>query len=151
MSKYELTKSVEARKLSKRTGQPTNDPPSTIPYGAILEKVEFSGDSVRFVYLVEHYQAKAEHVKGALVALGGGPVELPVPAASAVAAELPVTVAEGKVEAPAEPARLRFEKLSSNIALYRAAIPGGWLIANAAGAATFVPDADHSWDGSSMQ
>jgi hypothetical protein len=148
MSKYELTKSVEARKVSKRTGQPTNDPPVTIPYGAILEKVEFSGDSVRFVYLVEHYQAKAEHVKGALVALGGGPAELPVPAPAA-SVELPTTVAAGTVAAPVEPARLMFEKLSSNIALYRAAIPGGWLVANAGGAATFVPDADHSWDGSS--
>lgn len=148
MSKYELTKSVEARKVSKRTGQPTNDPPATIPYGAILEKVEFAGEAVRFVYLVEHYQAKAEHVKGALTPLGGAP-EPAVLATAPVAAELPATVAVAKVEVPAEPAKLMFQKLSSNIALYRARIPGGWLVSNAAGSATFVPDAEHSWDGSS--
>lgn len=149
MSKYELSKSVEARKLNKRTGQPTNDPPATIPYGAILEKVEFAGDAVRFVYLVEHYQAKAEHVKGALNALGGAQSE-PASAAPAPAAELPATVAASRLDVPATPAKLLFERLSSNIPLYRTAIPGGWLVSNAAGSSTFVPDPDHTWDGSSV-
>ncbi|MCS7024253.1 MAG: hypothetical protein NZV14_05595 [Bryobacteraceae bacterium] len=149
MSKYELSKSVEARKLNPRTGQPTNDPPATIPYGAILDKVEFDGDFVRFVYLMERYQAQAEHVKGALTALGG--------AAEVATAAGARDQAEGTVEnreATRKDFKLRFEPLSSNhgLPLYRTAIPGGWLVTNASfGAVTFVPDPEHRWDGSSVK
>jgi hypothetical protein len=66
------------------------------------------------------------------------------------------------------PKQLRFESLpvvgiTSSTNLYRAKVPGGWLVAssylkmnNQGGAAggsglTFVPDPNHSWDGGSPE
>src|ERR1017187_3565184 len=54
--RLELNKSIEARKLNKRTGSPTTDPEVVIPYGAFVENVEADRDFERFTYLGELYQ-----------------------------------------------------------------------------------------------
>ena len=40
------------------------------------------------------------------------------------------------------------QTLIERMAVYRARVPGGWLVRTGAGA-TFFPDEDHSWDGAS--
>jgi hypothetical protein len=55
MAKFELTKSIEARKLNSRTKIPTNEF-RTIPFGAIIENVVESGDVDQFFHLGEYYQ-----------------------------------------------------------------------------------------------
>jgi hypothetical protein len=37
------------------------------------------------------------------------------------------------------------------LSLYRAPIPGGWLVASHSGSVTFVPDPEHAWDGTSLK
>lgn len=51
--------------------------------------------------------------------------------------------------------RLYWEKLKTQDRhvpdLYRSPIPGGWIISNGLdGGLTFIPDADHQWDGNSL-
>jgi hypothetical protein len=70
MAKFELTKSIEARKLNPRNRQPVGLP-VTIPFGAILDKVAHERDMVEFTYLAELYQAPAKDVDAALSKLGG--------------------------------------------------------------------------------
>src|ERR1700752_2893768 len=71
MAKYEVTKSVEAVKLHPRTGASLGQHPITLPYGAIIENVEESGDYYKFSYLTERYQMKIAASQGALSPLGG--------------------------------------------------------------------------------
>jgi hypothetical protein len=69
MAKFELTKSIEARKLNPRNRQPIGLP-VTIPFGAILDKVARERDMVEFNYLGEPYQAPAKDADAALRNLG---------------------------------------------------------------------------------
>jgi hypothetical protein len=69
MAKFELTKSIEARKLNPRNRQPVGHP-VTIPYGAVLDKVERDRDLVTFNYLGEPYQAVPKDIDSALRAIG---------------------------------------------------------------------------------
>ena len=55
MGKFELTKSIEARKLNPRTKVPMNEF-HTIPFGAIIENLVESRDMEQFSYLGEYYQ-----------------------------------------------------------------------------------------------
>jgi hypothetical protein len=55
MAKFELTKSIEARKLNPRTKVPLNDY-QTIPFGAIIDNLVEQGDVEQFAYLGEYYQ-----------------------------------------------------------------------------------------------
>ncbi len=64
MAKFELTKSIEARKLNPRTKVPLNDY-HTIPYGAIIENLVDKGDEEQFSYLGEFYQYSSEDLKAA--------------------------------------------------------------------------------------
>ena len=64
MAKFELTKSIEARKLNPRTKVPLNDY-HTIPYGAIIENLVDKGDVEQFSYLGEFYQYSREDLKAA--------------------------------------------------------------------------------------
>lgn len=66
MAKFELTKTLEARKLHKRTLAPLSDPPVTIPFGAIIENLQNDRDFEKFYYLGEPYQAKSTEIKPAL-------------------------------------------------------------------------------------
>jgi hypothetical protein len=62
MSKFELTKSIEARKLNPRTMVPLNDW-QTIPFGAIIDNVVDKGDVEDFSYLGEFYQYSKADLK----------------------------------------------------------------------------------------
>ena len=48
VAKFSLNKSIEARKLNKRTGAPTTDPEVTIPYGALVDNIERHGAMSRY-------------------------------------------------------------------------------------------------------
>jgi hypothetical protein len=72
-----------------------------------------------------------------------------------------VTLLSASPPSPAQPVKeLRWEYLPSNtVALQRAKVPGGWLVAieqpSARGPAshpslTFYPDPEHTWDGGSV-
>jgi len=62
MGKFELTKSIEARKLNPRTKVPMNEY-HTIPYGAIIDNLVEQGDMQQFVYLSEYYQYPKDDLK----------------------------------------------------------------------------------------
>ena len=136
MSKYELGKTVEAQKLNKRTGIPLAEPPVTVPFGAILESVQISEDLVRFAYMGERYCVARDVVAGSLQPLHAAPAKAAAPK-------------------PESTGKLIFETLDvrsqGQISIYRAPIPGGWLVASHSGALAFVPDAEHKWDGASLK
>lgn len=134
MTKVELNKSIEARKLNQRTGLPMTGPEVTIPYGAIIEHVETDRDREKFHYLGELYSCRHEVF---VAAVNAGAIEQAAPSE-------PVTVASK--------AKLQWEPLdsSSDRALLRAKVPGGWLVALAGASVTFYPDPEHQWDGSSV-
>jgi hypothetical protein len=143
MAKYEVTKTVEAVKLNPRTGIPLAQHPITLPFGAIIDNVEESGDYYKFAYLSERYQMKIDSVRGALAPLGGSSDRPPV----AEPADVPAAAA---VESgPAKPL-LNFEPLRSRFSLSRAKVPGGWLVVTGSGVA-FLPDSGHTWDGGSIE
>ena len=60
MAKAELTKTIEARRLNKRTMRPLTNDSHPIPYGAILDQVKEHHDCVHFFYLGEPYEARAD-------------------------------------------------------------------------------------------
>ncbi|MFN7933517.1 MAG: hypothetical protein U0R19_09330 [Bryobacteraceae bacterium] len=137
MSKYEVSKTVEAVKLNKRTGAPLGQHPISLPFGAIIEQLEESGDFFLFTYMSERYRMRKDNVKGAIHAI---PTTVTAPA--------PKSESEPAPQETPKPA-LVFEKLNSTPALSRARIPGGWLVVSHS-SVTFVPDPDHSWDGNSL-
>ena len=71
MPKVELTKTIEARKLNKRTLRPLTPDFVTIPFGAILEGPYEDRDWLRFQYLGEPYEAKLDKVKSAIKNIEG--------------------------------------------------------------------------------
>jgi hypothetical protein len=64
MAKFEVTKSIEARKLNPRTMVPLNEY-HTIPFGAIIDNLLEDRDMPQFSYLGEHYQYPHEDLKAA--------------------------------------------------------------------------------------
>jgi hypothetical protein len=140
----ELNKSIEARKLNKRTGAPTTDPEVSIPYGAIIENVHSDRDFERFTYLTELYQCS--HT---LLASATDPKVWKAQLAAA-SESTPSAAPNPDPPAPAAPGLQWVPLDTSKVALLRAKVPGGWLIAAASGAGlTFYPDPDHMWDGTS--
>ena len=123
--------------LNKRTGATLGEPPISLPFGALIDKVEEAGDFYTFNYMSERYRMRKDNVQGALHALG---------ATAAAAAPSGPSASQ-----PAEPAKptLFFEKMNSAIAVSRAKVPGGWLVVQGSGIA-FVPDVNHEWDGGSL-
>lgn len=160
MIRLELNKSIEAKRLHKRTGAPLPDPEVVIPYGAIVENVEQDRDYVRFAYLRETYRcthtllASATDPRAWKAQLEG--TAEPEPAAEPAAAAAPAPAAEtGSTDAapavPAGPALQWTALQSGRVALVRTKVPGGWLIAAPSGASlAFYPDAKHEWDGGSL-
>lgn len=65
MAKAELTKSIEARKLNKRTMRVISTDPITIPFGGLLDQIELSDYVMRFFYLGEPFEADLIRVKSA--------------------------------------------------------------------------------------
>lgn len=147
MSKYEVGKLLEAFKLNKRTGIPLAEPAVTIPYGGILEHVVFGEDVVKFHYMGEPFQIKASIAAGAFHEIPGTRTGDPKPASATAGA---------RTEPVPERPRLVFESMDvrapgHSLALYRARIPGGWLVASHSGGVAFVPDGEHTWDGTSVR
>jgi len=66
MERAELTKTIEARKLNKRTMRVISNDPITIPFGGILDKIERDDYVMRFHYLGEPYETDNMKVKDAL-------------------------------------------------------------------------------------
>ncbi|MCU1276046.1 MAG: hypothetical protein JWO48_3477 [Bryobacterales bacterium] len=64
MAKFELTKSIEARKLNPRTKVPLNEY-HTIPFGGIIENLIERDLMEQFSYLGEYYQYPREDLKAA--------------------------------------------------------------------------------------
>src|SRR6185369_11124022 len=137
MAKFSLAKTIEARKLNKRTGVPTTDPAVTVPFGAIIDNVDEEGETRRFTYQGELYRVPEDVLLSALDR-GGAATAAPAMAAGAPAAP---AVAE---------VRMRWERVSSShFEVMRAKVPGGWLVSTGA-ALAFYPDPQYSWDGSTV-
>ena len=143
MAQLEVTKSIEAVKLNQRSRLPLSEPPVTIPFGALLDNVVENRDLAQFMYLSELYQCKAEMLHAATHRLEGG-----APGGGGERA--------GAATAPArDPVTFVWERLrSGTIAMQRAKLPGGWLIAlgdSGTRSLTFYPDPDHSWNGETLR
>jgi len=65
-SKFQLTKTIEAVKLNQRTLRPLTPQKTTVPYGAILEKLTVDRDMQQFYYLGEPYEVLHTDVATAL-------------------------------------------------------------------------------------
>jgi hypothetical protein len=136
-----LTKMIEATKLHPRTGLSLGIPPATIPYGALIEPKGAERDRERFLYLGELYECKQD------LFLSATGVKTPEPELATAAGP---EAEKAAVPVPSGP-RLEWEPIhSSNYAVMRTGIPGGWLVALGSGV-TFVPDAKHQWDGGSVE
>lgn len=132
--KLTLNKSIEAKRLNKRTLAPLIGPEVTIPYGGILESAGTDGDFEHFRYMGDLYRVKREAPasavdSGAIAPAEAGPEE-PAPAVAA----------GGAAAASALKPRLQFEALNDGIS--RAKIRGGWLVRPGASIA-YVPDSAH--------
>lgn len=149
MAKFELTKSVEGVKVSKRSGIPTTER-VTVSFGAIIEDPREERDCLRFLHLGELIDVKYSEVQGYYKPIDGAtpePASKSTPAPAAKSTPAPAA----KPEPPADPRFIRWESIPSNFLVQRAKVPGGWLVATAHGnGLAFVPDVAHDWDGSSL-
>ena len=94
--KLTLNKSIEAKKLNKRTGAPATEPESTVPYGAIIDYQGPDGSAERFMYMGELFRCAHDLLASAMEG-GKIPKVAADPASSAVA----VTAAEPASSNPA--------------------------------------------------
>ena len=142
-----LTKMIEATKLQPRTGLPLGLPPTTVPYGALVEPVGSERDRQRFTYLGELFECKRDLFLSAT----GGAKTIADESAATEPELAPAVERELEAAPPAGP-RLEWRAVrSSNYSVTRAAIPGGWLVALNASSLAFVPDSKHHWDGTSPE
>ena len=139
----ELNKSIEAKRLNKRTGSPTTGPEVVIPYGAMVKNVEPDRDMERFTYLGELYWCPHTLLASATDPQAWNAQQSP-------AAESPASSGPNE-PTPAGPRLEWTAVLSSQLPLLRAKVPGGWLIAAASGTGlAFYPDPSHQWEGTSL-
>jgi hypothetical protein len=66
MARFELTKTIDAFKLNKRTLRPVSPEKFTVPYGAVLENLSLDRDMQQFYYLGEPYECAVSEIKTAL-------------------------------------------------------------------------------------
>jgi hypothetical protein len=133
MSRYELNRSIEARKLHPRTGIPTTEPPVTIPFGAFIQELVEDRDVQKFVYLGDRYQVQTDVLRHAMVL---------VPTATAAPAE---PAAPPAAPTPVLPPQIVWQTLvTTGQSVQRARVAGGWLVASGS-ALAFVPDPDGAW------
>src|SRR5690349_10260061 len=139
MSKFELTKSIEARKLKKSSGLPLPEPPATISFGSIIENVKQVGRMGRFTFLFNLYEADYSVLESALKPVGAATTDpVPTPATVASTAATPGLASEVK---------FRWEEIATTHGvLLRAKVPGGWLLDRGTGL-LFFEDAKYKWDG----
>jgi len=138
MAKYEITKSIDVDEINKRSGLPTGKK-RTLPFGAVIQDRVDDRDMERFTYLGELYRTKSEELNAAVRLIGDAPVASG--GASPSSPPSPVTRPEY---------RLKWEAMHSSIPASRCKVPGGWMVSVTNGGLTFLPDAEHSWDGASV-
>lgn len=146
MAKYETLKLVEALKVNPKTGVQLTQR-QEIPFGAIIENPHEVRGFLRFGYLGQPYDVPYPDIEGYYKLIGGPPATASANVPAAVVTPEPQSLSNPSPK-PDRP-RLQFEALNANIAVSRARIPGGWLVAAGHGI-TFVPDAGHDWDGTSI-
>jgi hypothetical protein len=66
MARFELTKTIDAFKLNKRTMRPIGPEKFTVPFGAVLEDLILDRDMQQFYYLGEPYECAVSEIKTAL-------------------------------------------------------------------------------------
>ena len=66
MPKFMLTKTIDASKLNPRTLRPLTPIKSTIPYGAVLEKLTRDRDTQQFFYLGQPYECLFSDIENGL-------------------------------------------------------------------------------------
>ncbi|MDX2154794.1 MAG: hypothetical protein SFV54_28890 [Bryobacteraceae bacterium] len=158
MASFELPKTIEGRKLNKRTMRPTGEPWQPIPFGTLLHEVKHVGDTITYRFLGEPFQSRWSDVD---VMLKNFDFDAPdaVPGAASPAASTAVSAAAPQPALAEEPQpelpSLRWERLRSpGLDTLRAKVPGGWLLSVGNGPSrgvTFLPDAEHQWDGASPE
>ncbi len=138
MAKYEITKSIDVDEMNKRSGMPTGKK-RTLPFGAIIQDRVEDRDLERFTYLGDLYRTKSEELNAAVRLIGE---------ASAFASATASSTGSSPAAKPEY--KLKWEAIHSSIPASRCKVPGGWLVSITNGGLTFMPDADHVWDGSSV-
>ncbi|HAX43897.1 MAG TPA: hypothetical protein PLF84_15105 [Bryobacteraceae bacterium] len=158
--KYRVTKMVEARRLNPNSGIPLTEPPTALPFGAMLDNVREERDVFKFTYLGKPYQCLQTILRPAMEPFGAAPAK-----AAAVVEEDDGGVEETVVSSPvavvaapvpavvAADAAFQWETVAtSHGAILRAKVPGGWLVMTGRGTGlAFVPDAGHKWDGATLE
>lgn len=149
--RYRVIKMVEARRLNPKSGVPLTEPPTSLPFGSILENLREDRDLYKFDYLGKPFQCAIDILKPAMEVFKPGAMESSPAERVEVLVESepePVPVA---APATAEPAAFQWESVAtSHGLLLRAKVPGGWFVMSARAASlTFYPDPKHSWDGTS--
>lgn len=155
--RYRVIKMVEARRLNPKSGIPLTEPPTAIPFGAILENLRAERDVYKFTFLGKPYQILQSLLKPAMEPLGGESAATPdddEPVSSFIAEPAP-SPAPAPAPAPvasAPDAAFQWETVAtSHGPLLRAKVPGGWLLMTGRGAAlAFYPDASHKWSGETL-
>jgi hypothetical protein len=150
MATQELIKSIEAKKLNKRSKLPLPEPPVTIPYGGLVQDLETDGGMIRFTYLGEMYHCPEDRLMSALSS-GAKSKETAAPLA-AQGASVTAVVKESAVVPSEAPFHWQEVPTSQN-PFWRAKVPGGWLLLGStasARAVTFYPDPQHAWDGTTL-
>jgi hypothetical protein len=143
MSKFELTKTIEARKLNPRTRIPTTGHPVTIPFGAIVQDAVQDRDVRKFTYLGDPYQCPDEMFRVCTVAIAETR-----PAAKAEAQPAPAPEAAAEESRAAEGDGVAWEQVPSNwLPMRRAKVAGGWLVAlgDSGAGLVFYADPKHQW------
>lgn len=147
--RYRVIKMVEARRLNPKSGVPLTEPPTPMPFGAILENLREDRDLFKFDYLGKPFQCPIDILQPAMEVFQPGIV------ASGQAERVEVSVEPMPEPVPtpatADPAPFQWEPVAtSHGPLLRAKVPGGWFVmAGRSSSLTFYPDPKHDWDGAS--
>ena len=147
MSKFELTKSIEARKLKKSSGLPLPEPPATISFGSIIENVKQVGRMARFTFLFNLYETEYSVLELAMKPVRAATTEPAAAAEPPQPAKKPAEASTAAAPAPAREVKFRWEEIATTHGvLLRAKVPGGWLLDRGTGL-LFFEDAKYKWDG----
>jgi hypothetical protein len=127
-------------KLHLRTRTPLGQS-ETIPFGALITHVGSDRGLEQFQYMTGLYCCPRDLLESALDPGALGRKEEP-------AAPEPEAPAAARREPPPD---IVFTGLSARpYTVSRAKVPGGWLILINGSAATFYPDPEHAWDGTTL-
>ena len=161
--KYRVIKMVEARRLNPNSGIPLTEPPTALPFGALLENMREERDVYKFTYLGKPYQCLQTILRPAMEPFGAAPakavagdaeeVEVEVTRQTAPVAASVAPVAAAQPVAAAADAAFQWETVATTHGpILRAKVPGGWLVMAGRGTGlAFVPDAGHKWDGATLE